>query len=74
MSSWDRTGPPRREDDPADDDGHPGELHRGRILARRARDEQWNRPRAQKPAERAPLTIKSTTTAATTSRYQTKME
>jgi hypothetical protein len=42
--------------------------------ARRPGDEQGNRPCAQKPAERAPLTIRSRTIVATTIRYQTKIE
>ena len=37
-------------------------------------DEERDRPRAQKPAERAPVRISRITTAAAISRYQTKIE
>jgi hypothetical protein len=56
--------------------GHVREPHEnpGERDARGAGDEQWDRPRAQKPAERAPVMMRRITTAAAISRYQTKIE
>jgi hypothetical protein len=48
MSSWHRTGSPRREHDPADDDGHPRELHRGRVFVDQDDREEYGRDGLQR--------------------------